>query len=253
METVIVIIIAIIAIFIYKMVTEPSSKEILAKSKSEEKANEEIVEFKKKEIIFNQFRGYIDNLFADNLNFSKDDLFKKLAKDFSYYKNGDTSELFYDLREARLIERDYKTELYTKGKAFEDLRLTFPDLIEFLKKKWNMTDGFTHDMHGRNRIEKGSISKIIDSSIYITYFHFGVSKGNDLLKELKIADNYIAAQSLYLYSKTERHIKNLPGNPIEKKLLHYDYKYLEKELSSSQCEHILNEWLAKASAVVRIQ
>ena len=64
MTTVIVLIIAAIAIFIYKMLAEPSDKQLLEKRKAEEKANEEMVEFKKNEMVFNQFNGYIEDVFS---------------------------------------------------------------------------------------------------------------------------------------------------------------------------------------------
>ena len=249
MTTVIVLIIAAIAIFVYKMLAEPSDKQLLEKRKAEEKANEEMVEFKKNEMIFNQFNGYIEDVFTKTKELSKENLQQILSQDFPRYKNGDPFELYLDLLRAGLIESDYKTELYHKGRAFNDLRLTFPKLVEFLKGKWNVTDMFTHDMHGRYRIERGSISKIIDSSIYLTYFNFGVSKGRELLGELKVSVDNIDNESLYLYTKTERHIKNL-SDPTEKKLLHYDYVSLQKELSSAQYQKILNDWLSQAKDVV---
>gem|GEM_PF-6848679 len=248
MTTIIVLIIAVITIFIYKMVAEPSEKQLLEKRKSEELVNEQILEFKKNEIIFNQFSAYVKEIFAKTKEISKENLQYILAKDFAGYKNGNVLELYSDLLRADLIEVSYKTKLYHKGSAFNDLRLTFPILVEFLKRKSNVTEGFTHDMHGRFEVEKASISKIINSSTCLVYFTFGVSSGSDLIKELRLSFDNIINGDLYLYTKTEKHIKNI-DRMTEKENLHSDYVSLQNDLSSEQYQNILNEWLSQAKSL----
>jgi len=246
MSIIIIIVIAAIAIFVYRKITGPSEKEILSQREAEEKAKARFAEFKIREMIFHQFNGYIDDLFSKKKMYSESELLQDFSKAFPHYKNGDTRELFRDLYGAWLIEKDHETELYKRGSAFDDLRLTFPGLIEFLKRKGNyINSGFTHNMHGRDSIKKGNISKMLASG----NFHFGVSKGREILNELKIVDNNISEQSLYLYTKTERHTQSA-SNPNEKKLLHHDYKLLEKEISFTQYEQILNDWLAKATEIM---
>lgn len=252
MTLIIVLLIASIAIFIYKMLAEPSDKQMLKQIEAEENASRDIAEFKTTELIFNQFNMYIIDLFAEIEEISEEDLQQILSKDFPYYKNGDSYELCRDLNRADLIRVNNKTGLYDKGGAFKDLRLTFPNLIKFLKGKWNLTDMFNHDIYWKYSVEKGSISKIINSSINLTFFTFGVKNSLELSRELKISKDDNTNDFLCLYTKTETHIKH-PGKLTEKRLLHYDFIKLEKELPTTEYDIFLQNWISTATELVNIK
>jgi hypothetical protein len=250
MTTISILIIVAMAIFFYKSLTEPSDEQLLANREAEKKATDEMVEFKKNEMVFNQFNKYIEKLFVATKELTLEDLRRILANDFPHYKKDDPFDLFYDLSRAGLIESDYKTKLYHKGSAFYDLRLTYPTLLEFLKGKSFGPDRFSSDVYRKFAIKKGRISKEISSSGHIVFYYFGVGRGNDVLKELKMIDHNIANESLYLYTMTEQQINHYPL-PTEKKLLQYDYVILRKELLPTQYEKYLNDWFVQSKELVK--
>lgn len=248
MTTITVLIIAALAIFIYKIVVEPSDKELSEKRKNDQKVSGKMIEFQRNELVFKQFHVYFADIYNKAREISNESLQHKLFKDFPHYKNGNTEELYHDLIRAELIDSDPKTGVSYKGDAFNNLRLTFPRLVTFLEGKGNLTEMFTHNIHDNYWTETANISKIVDSKIGLTYFNFGVARGSELPKELAKLSTNIENESMYLYTKTETHINLSSLN--EKKLLHYDYVVLQKELLTSQYQEILNEWFSQANELL---
>lgn len=205
MEIIILItvnVLAIVTYWIYSTISEANKKEVRL-NEAIEKSSKEAIELNNKEVMFHQFKTYVSTIFSEIDKIQKDQLISKLKSDYPFYKN-DSSDLFYDLRSAKLIKQIEGTEYFEIGDSFKNLKLLFPSLLEFMSEtceggEFNFTQETTH----KKVVTETEINKIYNINNEVTHFFFGVCPGSLLARKIKLEAQLINSNtSFYLYTKT---------------------------------------------------
>lgn len=110
-------------------------KEKVEAVKRTEELTQKAKELEKVKTMYFQFRDYLEELFAYG-PIKSEELERRLKKDFPYYRSESLNScpLLWDLLYAKIIS-GYRSNysLYYKGDAFTDIRLNFPNFLEFLE------------------------------------------------------------------------------------------------------------------------
>jgi hypothetical protein len=200
-------------------------KEKVEAIKSSEDLTKKAKELEKVKVMYFQFKDYLEGIFACG-PCKGEELEKKLKKDFSYYKSESisTQPLFWDLLYTNIISTSsHSSDLYYKGRAFTDIRLNFPNFLEFLE-----TDQFGRHYQKTGFIDQDFADEVITErmlslepkrrpgeKLYKRYF-FSISKGKKLNYWERNASFDLDDNQLYLM--------------CEFRVIEYDYRVKDRQV-----------------------
>lgn len=124
-----ILIVAVIAILFYRFLTKPSERDVEMGEENERMKQAAVASNAKKELLFYQFGGYVNNVLDTNGDISWKDFINLLQKDFPNYGNG-KGKLWSELLDAEIIGGGTHVE---KGDLFRNIDLVYPNFVACLR------------------------------------------------------------------------------------------------------------------------